>query len=759
MLNKYHRRIEDILTAYRSEPLLQFRGPKGATADFDDLVWYHIDPNSGRKTRYLCIKHGKQSRVDVFADSAVGFRYPYNQLVKVWIIEVSNTALSAAEKTARVGMTRKLITLMDCELHELTAPYIESLNLGLRYPDRLRSFLKFCSDRGLMPRFDLASKDLRDRTGVNSLDQKLDKLPPLQTIVALGEIFASIFKNVSDEGFPLSGRSVEMHDALVVTSCLLSLASPNRLAAEVPLIPKQRLNSHSEADMAPVYFLDWIGSKGYKSNKNHILSALVTPIRKAINLFYEECEPARILCRFYENPNQPLALLLGERKVAFGLDEKIDLSQCTNMFSLGSALGFYSPDECVPVFKPEADMRSVHVTRRSTLFELKPIWDLKLEDKLAASRYSRSEYSALPKLFGYETMPKIFDNCEVVTVKQIQDWWVSYVKETLNPEFPFSYSTGDSKIRLRDALFCFRGDWLYGRTVSQGSGGKNFQQSKYAIVPLGALGSSISRRTVARTGTSIFESYNFSPELSLKLHSLRHFSNTLADVSGIPVEIITAWSGRASVEQTHTYIHTSHSEKAARVKAVMNPPVLNSNAIRVISRDELTMLAKVPATITSTGICTQNLNVSPCGYLNDFVSQCFLCPEACHVAGDLPAIELLEKDYLYQRSRLDSIVSDPRCKNSAAMKQWYILHSKNTLILTLLINMMKTQSIGSIIRYSKSSSEFHLTDVNTLSVAKVAFTVPDFEAELSIALDSLDSAEVVQSNPKLVSLLSSFGLS
>ncbi|MBN0871569.1 hypothetical protein JTL93_35595, partial [Pseudomonas aeruginosa] len=139
---------------------------------------------------------------------------------------------------------------------------------------------------------------------------------------------------------------------------------------------------------------------------------------------------------------------------------------------------------------------------------------------------------------------------------------------------------------------------------------------------------------------------------------------TLADLSSIPVEIITAWSGRKNPEQTHTYIHTTHDEKASRVSAILNPPDIDRRDIRVVSQDQLTQTTNLPASVTSTGLCTQNLNVTPCNYLNDFVSQCFMCPDTCHIAGDVKTIEFFEKDLSFQTLRLESVACDPRLPSS-----------------------------------------------------------------------------------------------
>ena len=158
-------------------------------------------------------------------------------------------------------------------------------------------------------------------------------------------------------------------------------------------------------------------------------------------------------------------------------------------------------------------------------------------------------------------MPEIFTDKLTITVGEVQEWWVSFYRNVLLPEFPLSFSNGESSINLKDAMFCFLGSWFYG--ASRGLGvGNTFQKTNYMVVPLASLGASVIPRLTGHSCTklSIFQSYGFSSELSLRPHSLRHLSNTLADLSSIPVEIITAWSGRKSSEQTHTYIHTTHDE-------------------------------------------------------------------------------------------------------------------------------------------------------------------------------------------------------
>lgn len=761
MLNKYLGRLERLISEYREAELAQFEGHGGKKAEFDDLVWYHVDPNTRRRTRFLCGIHGRKGKGNAGNHPIYALPYPYDHLIKVWIIETTNTPLSANEKQARTSVARKLLSLIDGDLYEQSEPTITSLNLGARSADRLRPFLAFCAEKGVMRKVNLKGSDNRDRTGHATFDNALEKLPDIQTVLAIADIFSTVFEYVDEHGSLRPGKEIKIHDALVVTFAVLSLASPNRTSAEIPVLPKQRLNCYSESNGEPVYYLDWIGSKGYGNNKNHVLAVLADPIKKAMNFFYKACEPARILCRFYENPDQSFKALLGGFKVAPELKRNLNLTRRPNIFTLGYALGFYGVNDCVPVLKEGADLTSTYKSQIGRFFDNKPIYSLRPQDQLSVSKTGSTALAGLPHLFGYANMPKVFSDKSAVSVEEVQKWWIAFYRGSILPEFPLSFSSGESSIRLKDAMFCFLGSWLYGATGSVGSGGKLLQKTNYAVVPLASLGSSVAVRLTSnpRYKLSIFQNYGFSSELRLRPHSLRHLSNTFADLSKIPVEIITAWSGRKNPEQTHTYIHTSHDEKASRVSAILNPPDIDKRDIRVVSQNKLTQTTNLPASVTSTGLCTQNLNVIPCNYLNDFVSQCFMCPETCHIAGDEKAIDFLEKDLSFQIVRLDTVACDPRLPTSQAMKQWYVIHSRNTHILSLLIDFMKNSPVGTIISYSNNSANFNLTDLNTMMITEVACALPDSEGRLKGIIEDQATNVGSDSNPQLRSLLSSFGLS
>ena len=165
MLNKYLGRLERLINEYREAELAQFEGHGGKKAEFDDLVWYHVDPNTGRRTRFLCGVHGRKGKSNAGNHPIYALPYPYDHLIKVWIIETTNTPLSVNEKKIRTSVARKLLSLMDGDLYEQSECTITSLNLGARSADRLRPFLAFCAEKGVMRKVNLKGSDSRDRTG------------------------------------------------------------------------------------------------------------------------------------------------------------------------------------------------------------------------------------------------------------------------------------------------------------------------------------------------------------------------------------------------------------------------------------------------------------------------------------------------------------------------------------------------------------------------------------------------------------------
>lgn len=768
MLNKYLDRLDRLIASYQANELQQFRNPTGDPAHWDDGLWYHVCPNTGFVTRFLAVKHDARGKDNSVCRPEYKLPPPYDGLIKVWIIEVTNVPVSTSERQARVAVVRNLLTHMTGDLYQQTSNDVAALLGNGRSVDRLRPFLVFCVQNGLMPSIDAKSQDDRDRTGHAAFDNRKDKLPDLDAVLTLGSIHKEIFRPVSKRGSVAPGDTVPMMDAVASTFGLLGLASPNRLAAEVSILAKQHLQQYREGEGEPVHYLDWPGSKGFRDNRNHILAVLADEVEQSVNFFFNECEPARILCRFYENTQQRLGDLLGSFDASPDRVRHLRLNEPPpNMFVLGYALGFYPEHARVPVVRPGVavpDDLAHNSPKYRKYFTEKPIHLLKNSDRLACSSGQKTTISSIPYLLGYQNLIGSsakalgLDRQPLITIRDLQERWINYFTSKLIPTFPFSHSTGEGRARLADALFCIHGPLLYQRRL--GSGGKPLAKALYSVAPLLAVGLKAAQLL---SGTSpwtdsLFETRGYSG-IRLLPHSLRHLGNTLAELSEIPREITTAWSGRCDPEQTDTYLHDRHEEQSRRVRLIMNPADHDKREIRVVGQETIARTTNLPASIMSTGVCTQELHLDPCDYLNDFVSQCFMCPSACHISGDAKAIELFEKDHQVQVARLAHVKSDPRLRISLAMKKWFVIHSRNTHVLACLVDFMKTLAHGAVIRYSPKKSEFHITDSGSGETRRLACLIPDFDRELTELLAHQNAETESDVNPALRSLLTAFGLS
>ena len=97
MLNKYLAQLNDLINQYKDHELSQFEGPNNKSPDFDDLAWYFIDPNTGRRTRFLSCKHYDHEtvrklaiRVDSSLKKDMALPNCYGELLKIYIIHLCN---------------------------------------------------------------------------------------------------------------------------------------------------------------------------------------------------------------------------------------------------------------------------------------------------------------------------------------------------------------------------------------------------------------------------------------------------------------------------------------------------------------------------------------------------------------------------------------------------------------------------------------------------------------------------------------------
>jgi len=769
-LNKYLDRAEVLIKQYKKNATFeQFQTPTGEPATFDDLIWFYVNPNTARKTRILTGRHGTKGNGSAGSGTENALPKPYGDLVKVFIVEIFNLSISESEKTARIGNARKLLSSMHGHLYQQnTSSIIDYFHVS-RF-DRVMPFMDFCETHGLVPeitqRLRALNKDDRDRTGHEIDSKRKQKMADDGVIKAIGAVYAKTIKSLINER-PVPGY---FRDAFASFMALLCLASPNRAAAEVPLLPNQKLMSYSEGDRTKVFYLDWPGSKGFKDNHNHILRDLAPSVEKGLDYFSKACQPGRIVARYYINPDQKLRTLLGDFPIEPERKARLALNKKPHIFQLGYALGFYGIDAEVYVYSEDSSYKKrpsqlntrVILSKRTSCMRLKKIADLQTEDLISSNAAKNSARPCLPKLLncGFQGKhAKKFDpnGNRLISVGQIESLLFEFHRQSF-PSFPLGFSTGDQgQIKMDTALFCVLGHQYYVQTVIRKSGGAPGGSGFYTLLLPANLANNAAV-DVGRRG-SLFTRNGFSSGLFLNFHQLRHYTNTLADRSGIPNEIITAWSGRKGREQTLEYIHTSHAERTSRVEDVQTTTNETTQPIRWVSKDDIEKELNLPASVTSTGVCAQNLITSPCDYLNDFVSSCVLCPSSCHVAGDQNAIDFLDRDHQFQCRRLKTVEKDKRLTVSKAMQDWFITHKRNTDILSQLVQLMKEMPMGTVITFNKKTAQFNLVNIQTKQIEHVVAKLSNFEHGLSKALEQHNkSKRQPEFNKELTDLLATYYL-
>jgi hypothetical protein len=233
---------------------------------------------------------------------------------------------------------------------------------------------------------------------------------------------------------------------------------------------------------------------------------------------------------------------------------------------------------------------------------------------------------------------------------------------------------------------------------------------------------------------------------------------------GIPQTAIAMTSGRRDIRQNAEYDNRTSDEKMQPIRSLFTAEKTHEELrreVRVIGHKEYEVATGKNATITSTGVCGQQLTVNPCTYLNDFESHCALCSSSTHFAHDEAAILLLEDDLKTQKIRLEIVSNDKYLNVNERLQSWFKTHYRNTYILEQLIGLMKREDleVGTAIKYVGSNNSFRLTDLKAKTIEEVKILLPDSEAVLQSLIESNKKPEVVSGEmQKLNDLFAEFGI-
>lgn len=757
MLNRYQQSLNTYIEAQQMIPLAGFASRSGDDASWTDDTWVSQALNGDKTVYYFsnpltCKKSGL----------AIKFKEEHKlpeqikHTLMAYVLEINTEVIVKQNKLAKLFGARMLLCVLNSPLSNLTQNALNAFfgdDPNTNMLSKTKPFIEWGQKMGFIPK-NLRIPKVRF-IHLDASQQEIankEKRPDEEELVAL----AAIFSEVIPQQFELKNWNLNLlsnqRDPFVAGMAALAMSSANRVAAEQTVLVKQSLKKWTRPTAKEdvehtVHYLDWRGSKGYKDNRNHILAAMATPVHRTMEYFNIVCETGRILCRFYENPDAPLLAIIGEYtndKIQY-----IDTGKSVHLLRLGYLLGFYDDGNGLISIK-----NSNNKTVKKSIQELvtTDILHITTQSTCMGLLGTDSKKNVIKKLLGRNP-----------TVEEFQVRWIRHIKLQF-PQFPFaSNGAKDQNVRLSSALFCFTGSQLV-ITSSAYPMAKSF----YGIVPVNGLGSLFANRlNPSNKMRSIFQDYfGTGCELSIRPHQFRHWINDAAEKSDIPRRIISLFSGRVDREETLTYIQTTDEEKVRRVRFVFNEATKDSREIKIVTKEEYERVTKMAASVTVTGFCTQDLTVTPCDYLNDFVFQCSLCGESCHVNRDLKSIELLKKDLKVQQGRLEEAKNDERLFHSSARQEWFLLHHRNTAMLEQLVDLMQSTEIkeGSPIRYviNPSGAEFRISDLAARIVNKHKALLPDSKQELALSIESLkektEKPTENQGNTGLLNLFEKFGL-
>ncbi len=759
LINLFINRIQTFVdTVMLETDISHMRGPYKVgevppVATWQDKAWQYEDKNGKKATFFYALNTTGQTRISTI-DKHDLIEAPWHELLKAYSLNVATKRLSATNRRKKVSIARELVIkseLFTTFEKDSVTKYWKKVGFG-RNLGLLQSFIRWLKIHELIPLTVEVPRDVREaRDGAEELQVNQLKLPDEKAVMAMGAIQHQVIpwdKSEWNNIYPLDNQ----RDAFVCLMFALSLSSPNRVNAEQTVLNQQSLKTKTEmidGRIETAHYLDWSGSKGFADNKNHIAANMAAVISLALDYMELITAPNRVLARFYKNPFKPLNDVLRGFKVEETKWYYVnhDPEQPINLFTLGFLLGFYERTPIKVVRVEEGVIGAQKVGK----FYVKPIAKLQLGDKVIVSNTQLARL--LGKQTGSTTLSRDLDIQGIVTVRAIQNRWIAHLKKQY-PSFPMVRNESNKgSCDIEHRLFALN-SWQLGLKGMSGGNDYKGSNSPFSIISPVTMGKCYINDLTSsgNNNKTIFRRHGFSQEFRISPHQMRHYLTDLADKGGLPVAVNNMWGAKNPSQIIH-YVHSTDDEKASVIADILYKENSKSQeeikeTIRLVSRQEYESVTGEhgTASVSSSGVCTQNLIVTPCQYLNDFLTQCVGCPKSCHISHDQQAISILQQDLSVQEKRLLSVQSRPQFRSSQAMQEWFKLHLINTERLRQLISLMTDSKIppGSLIRMIVDSAEFRISNLKAKQVEVRKLALPDVKVALKVLLeDKQEKDEVV----------------
>ncbi|PKH87899.1 hypothetical protein [Colwellia sp. Bg11-28] len=754
-LNRYIANQRAYVTEKQKQPLTGFTNQKSEQATWVDIAITFTN-SQGIKVNFLFnnqnqpnARFGSTLTQDDRLDAKT------HHLLIAYTLDVLKEKTTNGHKKEKVSTAKRFLSALDDNVSSASLDETQAAIDSMKYSAPLSFFFAWLHQHKMIPASCSPSitktvNIIRSKSGDDALEAEQSKIPDEKALLALGAIFKDIippYVNIDDKSDISTWQAlihVTQHhrDSFTCTMAALAMASPNRVAAEQILLTKQRLQSHTEevdGKDKTVYYLNWRGSKGFKDYQNHINAEMAESIDRALQYTAMTTEPARALARFYMKPSLALKDVLGDFQPSTeNMTALIPaMNKPTNLIHLGLLLDFFDgTDKCMRVTADTKGAIGVSSGNQFPIF-IKPIVELSAFDKLifmSHCPYARSLTGS--NWISKQQSEKFTAGKKELTVAEFQNHTIAMNQYNIT-----GYNkTYRKRVDYENALFTYTDYQLNSQTGSP-----------FILKPIASLGNifaSDCKRNNGKTVKSIFERHGFSSNFAITPHQLRHWQNDYLAKKGLPHQLITMLSGRKCAEQTLTYIHTTDAQNSSVISDILyheeaeeaEEEVQEKVGMRLQSKQQYDAATDnlSPTFVHETGFCVQNLTLSPCTYMTEFMTQCALCPSSCHIAHDSKAIELLKKDLQVQMHNLEQVQGAINFETSSGMQEWYETHYKNTSMIKNLIEVLSDKSIkeGSIVRFLTRSNVMRITDLKTKTVTENKLSLPNSKEALQAAIEA-----------------------
>ncbi|HFK4418696.1 TPA: hypothetical protein ACGTRQ_003817 [Vibrio parahaemolyticus] len=746
--NTYQQKLNQlVIEAKERIDILGFKDETGAFAHWDSRVWDYT--KEGQVLRFYFIRNTRPGTLtSAYIQSQPLLTQVISDILKLYVLEVITKNIAPKTMYGRYQNTRRFLMSMN-SLSDLTpdALFMHCETINKPEIGTLKLFVNWLNDTLFGHMFLPSIKQENNKnTGAEILAKRHERLPDIKVIMALGAITYDTITGVSPAKWRISPLD-NQRDAYICAMGALAMAAPNRVAAEQTVLKAQSLQrerQYKREDERSVYWLDWIGSKGYADHQKHILESMADCVDICLTYVNKATSSMRKMACFFIDPTLPLKHFLTKEDVEPLRWHKVepDLNKPTNMVVLGYLLGFYSDTEATirvqkgtfGASQERLAPSGTHKRRWNQLGTqaakpwLKPLWAIEAHDMLVFSETAAARFLGLENRFqGY----KKTGLHGIMSVREAQTRWIEYITQILGGDLTrLRNHSKNGQCDLRSMLFAFNGQQLLG---SLGKAG--FIGGKSPFFPIGPKSLANLFSGELKKG-GIFSRHGFSSAFHISPHQFRHLLTTIGSEQGMVNQILNMWGGRQDPKQLLHYVHSDPKTASSQIGDIMfaDSPTLKEakKQVRLATQLEYEEAVGLAASITSTGVCTQQLIYKPCDFFNNFESQCFMCESSCHVAHDCNAIDVLQRDLINQQQRLDRVSQAPHFSTRSNMQSWYQIHSQQTAILQQLLNLMTSDSVkpGSLIRLLMKEGNIHISDLKARTVRVEPLCLPHIDLKL-----------------------------